>query len=76
MIPFINFMAVLHAFNIFFDIYKKYSKMTTGFATQRTRKLLQTHGLSKVHDSALYDDYYDYLETYYSSKVDILPLKR
>ena len=50
--------------------------MTTGFTTQRTRKLLQTHGLSKVHDSALYDDYYDYLEIYYSSKVDILPLKR
>ena len=74
MITFMNFMALLHAFNIFFDIYKNYSKMTTGFTTQR--KLLQTHGLSKVHDSALYDDYYDYLETYYSSKVDILPIKR
>ena len=50
--------------------------MFTGFTTKRTRKLLEKHGLSKVHDNALYDDYYGYLETYYSNKVDILPLKR
>ena len=47
-----------------------------GFTTQRTRRLLLKLGLSQVHDNALYEDYYDYLEIYYSSKVDILPLKR
>ena len=48
----------------------------TGFTTKRTRTLLQKLGLSKVHDDALYEDYYDYLETYFNNKVDILPLKR
>ena len=48
----------------------------TGFTTKRTRKLLQKYDMTKVHENALYKDYYSYLETYYGSKVDILPLKR
>lgn len=46
------------------------------FTSKATREKLKSLGMTQVHDEKHYADYYTYLDTYYSKKVQILPLKR
>ena len=48
----------------------------TDFTHKRTRDRLRKHGLLKVHKLELYEEYLQYVHTFYTTKVNITLLKR